>query len=148
MNKMKIFRVLLLVLFVLYISPLSAQVISMDSYGKRVYDGTDWKSNFKYYQTTSILNLREKQKVWEIYTGGKKYIYTIKETTYHQKGRTINAGKVCSYVCVGENGARYNIDFSYMSDITGVELFTLTIVSPWRQVIYYILGDEFWKNNR
>lgn len=35
-----------------------------------------------------------------------------------------------------------------MSDITGVELFTLTIVSPWRQVIYYILGDEFWKNNR
>ena len=135
-------------LVVIYSPYLLAQVISMDSYGKRIYESADWKSNFKFYQTTSILNLREKQKVWEIYTNGKKSIYTIKKTTYHQQGRTITAGDVCSFICAGENGTRYDIDFAYMSDITGDELFTLTVTSPWQRVIYYIYGDEFWKNTQ
>lgn len=145
---MKKNRIILLALFVFYSSLILAQAFSMESFGKRVYDGTDWKSNSKFYQTTSILNLREKQKVWDIYTSGKKTTYTIQETIWYQYGKTINIGKVCSYVCFGENGVKYNISLSYMSDITGYELFILTVTSPQQMVDYHIYGDEFWKNTK
>ena len=115
----------------------------MESYAKRVYKDNKTIVDYKDYQTISILNYNEAQKIWEIYTDGKKYVYNIKTTQSGNKGV---GGASKSFVCVGENGSKYNIDFLYMSDITGEELFLLEIKSPWRKVIYYIDGSEYWKN--
>lgn len=133
----------LFVVFICYVHSISAQVVSMESYAKRVYKDNKTLIDYKDFQTTSILNYSKTQRKWEIYTDGKKYTYTIKST---QKGEKGVGGKSKTFVCTGENGAKYTIDFVYMSDITGDELFLLEIKSPWKKVIYYIDGNEYWKN--
>ena len=125
-------NILILLLFCFSLSS-SAQVISISSYAKRVYNDKGNHDVWSDYSTTSVLNFYNAKK-WEIITDGKKYIYYITNQEKYSDGW--GTGLKC--VCTGENGYRYDIDLHWLLD-----RYIFEITSPWRRVLYYISEKDF-----
>lgn len=132
-NNLRNMRNILVLFLLCFTLSSSAQVMSISSYSKRVYNNKENSDVWSDFRTTSVLNFYNNKK-WEIITNGKKYVYYITKQETYNDGWGTNA----KFVCTGENGYRYDIDLHWLLD-----RYIFEITSPWRKVLYYISEEDF-----